>query len=602
MMEIGLMKTDEFSFYSNPYAYGIPTATGSVPWEGLTDNQIPEVLDWPRHRGEFAPYTPPHYYGPSLVRITFMPDGNKDNYTLDEIINNNRGEVFVQFLNASSSYYDFTSGSFVDRDGNATTTSVTPDYGWNRAWQNRMDIDASININNVFNIDHGGRYKSSDPNKWVIMPKWECPTLDFPDRSGPVDQYAFSSSVGVGEYTSSAQGMWHQYGVMPANNQGSYLYIKDIPTGEQEEYDLVAIGSQDGPHAVREYKYVKKIPDFVLKTNRTVRSLADLCGFDSEEIIRSGFDMTRAKRLGELATDDEKSISEAILALPFYIDPKENKPRLITLQAPADKLGPKIKQFRKQFTKFSLPPALAKKLLGMVPSGYPTIPDLINPFGGDDYDSILDGSKMATIPVVYLMEHKVTLTRQDLSDIWQGIMPELSTNFKKSFSAIDHYMPGDNVETEPTIFPEILKEQLNLGAVRDGHPRYDLLDIAQHPERLGVFPDIKWLVFKVKERGIPSYGQMIIEEVEGDKAFTYESVRQTFINEGMDERSATRLLADRDSFSKTIYMMKHHLTDPTYNWPYDYCSVLELGKINTKICFRPELKIEVEEYRRQEPE
>tara|TARA_Y100000593_G_scaffold30099_1_gene59691 strand:- start:13482 stop:23039 length:9558 start_codon:yes stop_codon:yes gene_type:complete len=601
MMEIGLMKTEEFNFYSNPYAYGIPTATGSAAWETLTANQIPKPLSWPRHRGEFAPFTPPHYYGPSLVRITFMPDGGKDSYTLDEIINNDRGEVFVQFLNASSSFYDFTSGSFVDRDGVATSTTGTPDYGWNRAWQNRMDIDASISIGNEFPTDHGGTYKSSDPNKWVIMPKWECPTLDFPDRSGPTDQYAYSSSVNVGMYTSSAQGMWHQYGVMPQTNQGSYLYIKDIPTGESEEYDLVAIGTPDGStgDVERVYKYVKKVPDFVLEANRTVRSLADLCGFDSEEIIRSGFDMSRAKRLGELAPDNEKSISEAILALPFYIDPKLNEPRLITLQGPADKLGPKVKQFRKQFTKFSLPPALARKLMGMVPKGYPTIPDLINPFGGDDYDSILEGEEMTQTPVVYLMEHKVSLTRQDLSDIWQGVMPELSTKFRQSLSAIDHYMPGDNVEAEPTVFPEVLKEQLALGAERDGHPRYDLLDIAKHPDRLGFFPDIKWLVFKVKERGIPSYTQMVVEEVEGDKAFTYDSIRQSFINEGMDERTASRLLADRDNFSKSIYMLKHHLGDPTYNWPYDYCSVLELGKINTKVGFRPELKSELEEYQEE---
>jgi hypothetical protein len=601
MMEIGLLKTEDFSFYNNPYAYGVPTATGSAGWDALDTLQVPKPVSWPRHRGEFAPFTPPHYYGPSLVRITFMPTGDKDFYTLDEIINNDRDEVFVQFLNASSSFYDFSSGSFVSREGVARSTTASPDYGWNRAWQNRMDIDASININNEFPTDHGGKYKSSDPNKWVIMPKWECPTLDFPDRSVSLGQYEFSSSVDLGLYTSSAQGMWHQYGVMPQNNQGSYLYIKDIPTGENEEYDLVAISETDAAsgHAERSYEYVKKVPNFVINSNRSVRSLADLCGFDPEEVIRSGFDTSKAKRLGELAPDEEKSMSEAILALPFYIDPKTDKPRLITLQGSADKLGPKVKQFRKQFTKFSLPPTLARKLLGMVPKGYPTIPDLINPFGGDEYDSILEGEHMTRTPVIYLMEHKVSLTRQDLSDIWQGIMPSLSTKFKQSLSAIDHYMPGDNVETEPTVFPEVLKEQLILGVERDGHPRYDLLDIAKNPDKQGVFPDIKWLVFKVKERGIPSYTQMVIQEVEGDKAFTYDSVRQIFINEGLDEQTATRLVADRDNFSKSIYMLKHNIMDPTYNWPYDYCSILELGKINTKVGFRPELKTEVEEYREE---
>ena len=595
MMEIGLMKTDDFNFYSNPYAYGIPTSTGSVGWDSLTSAEIPKQVDWPRHRGEFAPYTPPHYYGPSLVRITFMPNGDKDEYTLDEILNNNRNEVFVQYLNASSSYYDFTSGSFVDRDNNTVTTTASPSYGWNRAWQNRMDIDASVNVTNEFPTGTGGKYKSMDPNKWVIMPKWECPTLDYPDRTGPADMYAYSSSVNVGEFTSSAQGMWHQYGVMPKKDQGSYLYIKDIPSKE-EEYDLVAIGAipGSGGPAERTYTHVKKIPDFVIDSNKTVESLADLCGFDPSEIMRSGFDVTKAKRLGELAEDGEKTISEAILALPFYLD-KDNNPRLITIQAPADKLGPKIKQFRKQFTKFSLPPTLANKLLGMVPSGYPHIPDVINPFGDDEYDAALTGEKMTETPVVYLMEHKVSITRQDLSDIWQGIMPELSTKFQKSLSAIDHYMPGDNVEDEPTSFPEVLKAQLEFDVARDGHPRYDLLDIAKDPDKLGLFPDIRWLIFKVKEKGIPAYHDMIMEEVDGLAALSYENIHASFISSGMSDSQASAVLRSRDNYAKTIYSHKHRLSDPTYNWPYDYCSILELGKISTKIGFRPELKKEVEE-------
>jgi len=594
MMEIGLMKTDDFNFYSNPYAYGIPTATGSSGWAALATDEKPIHPEWPKHRGEFAPYTPPHYYGPSLVRITFMPLGDKEEYTLDEILNNNRNEVYVQYLNTSGSYYDFTSGSFVDRDGNTVTTTGSPAYGWNRAWQNRMDIDASINITNEFPTGQGGRYRSMDPNKWVIMPKWECPTLDYPDRTGPTDMYAYSSSVNVSEYTSSAQGMWHQYGVMPNNDEGSYLYIKDIPT-KYEEYDVVAIGTADVSNSTVEYKYVKKVPEFVTDANKTVESLADLCGFDPAEIMRQGFEVSKAKRLGELAEDEEKSISEAILALPFYLD-KDDNPRLITIQAPSNKLGPKIKQFRKQFTKFSLPPALANNLLGMVPNGYPNISDVINPFGTDDYDSVLAGSRMSATPVVYLMEHKVSLTRQDLADIWQGIMPELSTKFHKSLSSIDHYMPGDNVEDEPTSFPEVLKAQLDFPDVaRDGHPRYDLLDIAKEPERLGLFPDIRWLVFKVKEKGLSAFADMVIEEVDGIDAFSYENLHSAFSRDGLSESQVNAVLRSRDHHAKTMYKVKHRLDDPTYNWPYDYCSILELGKINTKIGFRPELKREVSE-------
>jgi len=35
--------------------------------------------------------------------------------------------------------------------------------------------------------------------------------------------------------------------------------------------------------------------------------------------------------------------------------------------------------------------------------------------------------------------------------------------------------------------------------------------------------------------------------------------------------------------------------DGSYNWPYDYFSMIELGKLDAKVVFRPELYREYEE-------
>ena len=591
MMEVGLLKTDDFNLYSNPYAFGIPTATGSVDWSTLTANQVPSGTLWPKHRGEFAPFTPPYYYGPSLVRMLFVPSSGRTDYTLEQIINNEEGELFVQYLNESGSYYDAVSGSYVDRYGTAVSTTATPDYGWNRAWQNRMDLDASVGIDNKFPLGAGGSYTSTDPNRWTIMPKWECPILDFPDRSTGTAKYDFSSSINVTEYTSSTNGMWHQSGVVPDYNEGVYIYIKDIPTGKDEEYDRVALAEVSSSAASINYKYVKKVPKFIIDSGRQVKSLADLCGFDPDEVIRKGFDYTRAKRLGELAGDGEKSLSEAILALPVYEDEKGNM-RIVTMQAPANSLGPKIKEFRKKFTKYSLPPQLAEQLQGMVPPGYPAISDLINPFGTDDYDEILRGSKISQVPVVYLMEHSVTLSRQDLADMWQGLLPNIGQSFQKSFSAIDHYMPGDNVQEVSTQFPEVLKRQIELGVERTGHPRYDLLDVASPGTTGGLFPEIKWLVFKVKERGLLDYSHMVMEEIDGPNALGFDNLRGFLSRSGMSDEQLESLDHLRNTFAKNSYLLKHGIKDPTYNWPYDYFSLLELAQIDTKVGFRPDLQQE----------
>jgi len=231
----------------------------------------------------------------------------------------------------------------------------------------------------------------------------------------------------------------------------------------------------------------------------------------------------------------------------------------------------------------------------MVPQGYPNVPDTINPFGPDDYDSILDGEDIKQTPVVYLMEHKVSLSRQDLADIWQGVMPDLSTRLQISLSSIDHYMPGDNVEDSPTQFPEILQQQINLGLPRDGHPRYDLLDVAEESCKQGFIPEIKWLVFKVKERGVSSYSQFIMQEVDGESAMAYDNVKERLSLQGLPESEINAVLGDRDEYSKNVYISSHSVNSPTYNWPYDYCSLIELGKLESKVGFRPDLEKEYTE-------
>tara|TARA_X000001382_G_scaffold112614_1_gene89954 strand:- start:148 stop:903 length:756 start_codon:yes stop_codon:yes gene_type:complete len=232
-------------------------------------------------------------------------------------------------------------------------------------------------------------------------------------------------------------------------------------------------------------------------------------------------------------------------------------------------------------------------MMSLVPPHYPDVPDVINPFGDDDLDRLLQTEGKATMrsPVVYLMEHKVGVSRQDLADIWQGIMPSLTKNMKFSVSSIDHYMPGDKVTQPPTQFPEILQKQieLNLPAEkRDGHPRWDLLDIPVDGNQDGFIPEIKWFVFKVKRQGIPSYDQMMLREVFGRDYAQLENI--------VGEEAAALLPQNfKDTYAQGVYQMETSLNDPTYNWPYDYFSLVELAKLDVETGFRPELEAELRE-------
>jgi hypothetical protein len=306
--------------------------------------------------------------------------------------------------------------------------------------------------------------------------------------------------------------------------------------------------------------------------------------------------------VGELAEDGEKSMSEAVIAMPFYYNTKTQQYITMTLTADPSMLGPQIKQFRRAFTQYSLPPALRNSLKGLIPPDYPYISPYIDPFGEDDYESVLSNTAMARVPVVYLFEHKVSLSRQDLADIWQGIMPDIGTALKKSISSISHYMPCEEIPQENNvIFPELLAKQLELGIPNpDGRPRVDLLDVAPWPDPNGFQTEIKWLVFKVKQRSQENYSNLIIEEINGGPRGRSWSYKNGEISDNIPEAERLALQAQKDAFSKALYGSSIIGDERnTFNWPYDYCSLIELGKITNKVAFRPCLEGELIDYEKQ---
>jgi hypothetical protein len=206
--------------------------------------------------------------------------------------------------------------------------------------------------------------------------------------------------------------------------------------------------------------------------------------------------------------------------MPYYLDPTSQEMKVMTLKGNMDALGPKVKEFRKNFTKYSLPPSLKKQLTSLLPPNYPKVSKFINPFGGDDYDSIIPTEEDINIPIVYLLEHTVALSRQDLADIWQGIMPDIAATMKTSVSAIDHYMPG---------------------------------------------------------------------------TFSYDSVFGVIADNLPDEQKDF-LQRKKAEYTKGLYVSDDlGVAGNTYNWPYDYCSLVEMGKLSINVGFRPELEREIED-------
>ena len=121
---------------------------------------------------------------------------------------------------------------------------------------------------------------------------------------------------------------------------------------------------------------------------------------------------------------------------------------------------------------------------------------------------------------MYFFEFSSELTQQDLANVWQGVMPTIATVAEKETSVIEHPIEEGQL-LSPSIF------------VYNGFKE--------------IPNDIRWKIFKVKKRAKYDYYQMLSEKT----------------NTPVYKRSN----AGRFSF----------------NYPYDYFSLVELGKMNAEL-------------------
>tara|TARA_Y100000296_G_scaffold53042_1_gene60744 strand:- start:6262 stop:14673 length:8412 start_codon:yes stop_codon:yes gene_type:complete len=131
--------------------------------------------------------------------------------------------------------------------------------------------------------------------------------------------------------------------------------------------------------------------------------------------------------------------------------------------------------------------------------------------------------------VMYFLEFEHRLTQQDLIDIWQNIPPSIGIRFKHDVATFSHELkPGE-------FFQPAIGAPLNL------------------PN------DLRWMVFKVKQKAKWNYFEKT-SDVADDERFSFDF---------QNNRGQNRLTAP----------------DYSWNWPYDYFSLVELVKMDAEIEF-----------------
>jgi hypothetical protein len=450
----------------------------------------------------YAPWTPPYWFGKSIARISFKP--TLPNHTIEEIVNSSS----VEYINTERDI------RFIDDSNNmvsgSSNTSYNKNFNKSPAHVHAMNITSSLNINLVGNekvieYDESGiplvvkEQPDNSQNFWSIQTKFETPLLNF---NTPLNKNSSKLTIttdienfaGINDYyflSSSTLGIWSGYGEIP--NQGNGIRI-----GLQESFDYTRTSIS--------------------------QSLLRHCGF------QAGF-----KDIGRI--EDQKEISEALVIIPYTT----NKNHLGEIQEYAitvPKLfGEELKFINESEEKgpfyFSVQKetlsdlfkvnfdSLTKQQISQVnfESSKNSIQDTMRKMLKYNLPAHLDWITNRNIDpfVMYIAEFKSYLSKQDLADIWQGLMPSLSTNVDMESVSLEH----------------------NFGKNEFFHGK-------KLPE------DVKFKVFKVKKKA----------------KVNYYSLTDSFIDD------------QKFSFN---FATAEKVPDYSYNWPYDFFSLVEAVNIEVDI-------------------
>ena len=245
------------------------------------------------------------------------------------------------------------------------------------------------------------------------------------------------------------RGMWHQFGVIPTSSEvGVFMQIEDVPDNwVQNATNIYGIVERDGRTILEPSLPHKDIPGIKPQNQdyNGAKSLIDLCGFRSS-----------ARRLGDTAK--RKKISEAIVAIPFYVEQGEIKyfdirPRTIKKaqknieEEVEDSDLESIEDMIRKMEKFVLPPKF----------------------------DFIKNSEVTPISM-YIFEFSHNLNQNDLSHIWQNLPPKIGRKVMKARSTIKH---------------RLLSNALMGSSILDDGERMK--------------NRVQWMVFKVKQRAETNY-------------------------------------------------------------------------------------------------
>lgn len=232
----------------------------------------------------------------------------------------------------------------------------------------------------------------------------------------------------------------------------------------------------------------------------------------------------RDVKLGQPA--QTKKVREAVVAIPFT-----------------------VRNGRKRFFEISREQIRAAKLIANSPDSDPR--NLVRPenMPGKSVVEMVEKMQRYVLPpkfdfltyedrdafAMYIFEFTHVFSQLDLTDMWQNLSPDLGREFKHKEVTVEHSI------AENEFFGEYLAQ--------------------------GTFPEeLRWMVFKVKQRAEKSYFAKTLGAAD-DARFQFQFMQE-------DPLRRTQTISKAPAFS--------------YNWPYDYFSMVELVKMDSEVTIAKE--------------
>jgi hypothetical protein len=361
-----------------------------------------------------------------------------------------------------------------------------------------MQLISSINVNGKAVLSEGGGLSFTSLADGDPNERW----IIQPKWETPILNFNDVSITTDSNFDAQApRGMWHQYGRIPESNESIFMQVVDIPVGWNKNF----LGNVD---------------------YAATGSLVNVCGFDTSQV-----------KLGKI--ESKKIIKEAVVAVPYI--QKANRKQFYSIgedqvfnakkfidvtkkeQIGAPREGDQLPEFYQSKTTQVIIDMVRKMDEFVFPPTMDFIhfPEKIKPFA------------------MYVFEFSHELNQDDLSDIWQNLPPRLGENFEEAEATISHPLFSDH------FLSSVQREEGQ-----------------QTPTGGTIDTEIRWMIFKVKQRAETDYSSKVVSGV------------------------SNKTLRKRVLFPKSPQERKENIDSLlSYNWPYDYFSLVELVKLDAEFTF-----------------